>query len=77
LIQCSAWHQGSAISPTRTIKKGKALKKGYTNVRKPDFTDLASPNKSCNFVLLPCFDSSSVPEKNVEMIEAVSFMSFV
>ena len=37
--------------------------KGYTNIRKLDFADLAPPNKSRHFVLLPCFDSSGVPEE--------------
>ena len=51
------------------------MEKGYTNIRKLDFADLASPNKSRYLVLLPCFDSSSVPEDRVEMVEAVSFIS--
>jgi hypothetical protein len=51
------------------------LERGYTNIRKLDFADLAPPNKSRHFVLLPCFDSSSVPEERVEMVEAVSFVS--
>jgi hypothetical protein len=51
------------------------LEKGYTNIRKLDFANLAPPNKSRHFVLLPCFDSGSVPEERVEMVEAVSFIS--
>jgi hypothetical protein len=51
------------------------LEKGYTNIRKLDFADLAPPNKSRHFVLFPRFDSSSVPEERVEMVEAVSFIS--
>ena len=49
--------------------------KGYTNIRKLDFADLAPPNKGRHFVLLPCFDSSSVAEERVEMVEAASFVS--
>ena len=56
-------------------QKRKGVGNSYTNIRKLDFADFAPPNKSRHFVLLPCFDSSSVPEERVEMIEAVSFVN--
>ena len=64
-----------SITNKQNQKKGKALAEGDTNIRKLDFADLAPPNKSRHFVLLPCFDSCSVPGERVEMVEAVSFVS--
>jgi hypothetical protein len=42
--------------------------RGDTNVRKLDLTNFATPDKSCDFVLLPPLDGSGVPEDTVEMV---------
>jgi hypothetical protein len=52
------------------IEEG-ARSKRDTNIRELDFANLASPNKSCDFVLLPPLDGGGVPEDTVVMVQTV------
>ena len=59
---------------TTLIEEGACLKRD-TNIRELDFANLASPNKSCDFVLLPPLDGGGVPEDTVIVVQTVQAVS--
>jgi len=58
-----------------TLIEKETCSKGDTNIRELDFANLASPNKSCDFVLLPSLDCGGVPEDTVVMVQTVQVVS--
>ena len=55
---------------TALIEK-ETCSKGDTNIRELDFANLASPNKSCDFVFLPSLDCGGVPQDTMVMVQTV------
>ena len=58
-----------------TLSKKETCSKGDTDIRELDFADLASPNESCDFILLPSLDGSGVPEDTVVLVQTVQVVS--